>query len=134
MIMQHKFVEYIPEEVIEGNIYISVQFATAVHKCCCGCGEEVVTPITPTDWKLIFDGDTISLNPSIGNWSLKCRSHYFIRRNVIQWCSSWSEQQVNTNKLQDKINKDKYFEHSKGEEEPILLIKLWRYLKALITS
>jgi hypothetical protein len=29
-----------------------VAFRTAAHCCCCGCGEEVVTPFTPTDWSM----------------------------------------------------------------------------------
>jgi hypothetical protein len=47
-------------------------------KCCCGCGHEVVTPFSPTDWKLTFDCVSVSLYPSIGNWSPPCRAHYFI--------------------------------------------------------
>jgi len=38
-----------------------IEYATAVHKCACGCGKEVVTPLSPTDWKLIFDGKALSL-------------------------------------------------------------------------
>jgi hypothetical protein len=79
MTMQHKFVEFVPEDIQPNTLYVSVEYGTAVHKCCCGCGEEVVTPLTPTDWKLKFDGESVSLAPSIGNWSFKCRSHYFIR-------------------------------------------------------
>jgi hypothetical protein len=89
--MQHKFVEYIPDEISSGIFYVSMQYGTVVHKCCCGCGTEVVTPITPTDWQLIFNGESITLNPSIGNWSLKCQSHYFIRKNEIVWCGPWNK-------------------------------------------
>jgi hypothetical protein len=42
--VDHRFVEYIPEQLEERTIYISIRFATAVHRCCCGCGREVVTP------------------------------------------------------------------------------------------
>jgi hypothetical protein len=81
--MQHKFVEYIPDEISSGILYVSMQYVTVVQKCCCGCGTEVVTPITPTDWQLTFNGESIPLNPSIGNWSVKCQSHDFIRKNKI---------------------------------------------------
>jgi len=84
--LKHCFVHYIPEQLEPGTIYISIDYATAVHICCCGCGEQVVTPFNPTDWKLIFDGETISLYPSIGNWKFKCRSHYWINKNIIEWC------------------------------------------------
>ncbi|MFP5040444.1 DUF6527 family protein [Parasediminibacterium sp. JCM 36343] len=81
--LQHKFVEYIPDILEEGIIYITIEYRTAVHKCICGCGNKVVTPITPKDWKLIFDGKSISLYPSIGNWDFKCKSHYYITNNKI---------------------------------------------------
>jgi hypothetical protein len=84
--IRHKFVEFIPEQLEEGILYITVEYRTAVHKCVCGCGNKVVTPLSPTDWKMIFDGKCISLYPSIGNWSFDCRSHYFITRNEIQHC------------------------------------------------
>lgn len=91
IVLKHEFVEFIPEELNEGTIYVSIRFTTASHRCCCGCGQKVVTPITPTDWKLVFDGKTISLDPSIGNWGFSCRSHYWIRNNQVQWAAQWSE-------------------------------------------
>ncbi len=80
-----EFVEFAPPELTEGVLYISMAYASAVHKCCCGCGEKVVTPFTPRDWKLTFDGDSVSLYPSIGNWSFKCRSHYWIENSTVKW-------------------------------------------------
>jgi hypothetical protein len=62
-----------------------MEHATAIHLCCCGCGLEVVTPFAPDSWKLIFDGRTVSITPSIGNWQFPCRSHYWISKNVIHW-------------------------------------------------
>jgi hypothetical protein len=78
--IRHEFVDLIPDALEDGVLYVSVQYATALHLCCCGCGSEVVTPLSPTDWSLTFDGDTVSLRPSIGNYSFPCRSHYFITR------------------------------------------------------
>jgi len=96
MTLVHKFVRSVPETLDEGVIYVSIDYATAIHKCCCGCGNEVVTPISPKDWKLIFDGETISLEPSIGNWSYKCQSHYFITRNRVEWCPKWDKAKPDT--------------------------------------
>jgi len=84
--LKHKFVENIPDNLENGIIYISLAYGTVVHKCCCGCGNEVVTPLSPKDWKLLFDGESISLFPSIGNWSFDCRSHYWIKDNKVVWC------------------------------------------------
>lgn len=78
------FSEYIPADLDEGILYISLDYATAVHLCACGCSSKVVTPFSPADWQLVFDG-TVSLRPSIGNGHLPCRSHYFIRQDRIDW-------------------------------------------------
>ena len=81
----HEFVEYVPAELAEGVLYISIPYRTAVHRCACGCGNKVVTPISPADWQLSWDGDTVSLTPSIGNWGFLCRSHYWIKGGRIRW-------------------------------------------------
>lgn len=83
--LAHQFVDHAPETLEEGILYISIPFTSALHLCCCGCRREVVTPLTPCDWRLIFDGQTVSLEPSIGNWSFPCRSHYWIRRSTVRW-------------------------------------------------
>lgn len=108
-IINHKFVQFIPENLEDNILYITIEYSTAVHKCCCGCGNKVVTPFSPTDWKLIFDGDSISLYPSIGNWSFDCKSHYWITNNKIIWAEKWTEEMINMNHLQDKTNKEKYY-------------------------
>lgn len=107
--LTHEFVEFIPSDIELGKIYISMQYATAAHKCCCGCGCEVITPFSPTDWKLIFDGQAISLDPSIGNWSFKCKSHYWIKQNRIVWAESWSELKIKNNRVHDKTNKNSHY-------------------------
>ena len=90
--LQHQFVGYIPEILEPGKLYISLEYATAIHKCCCGCGREVVTPFSPRDWKMIFDGESVSLSPSIGNWNFPCRSHYFIREGCVIEAHSWDDE------------------------------------------
>ena len=106
------FVDFIPEVLEERHLYISVEFATAAHKCACGCGKEVVTPLSPTDWALTFDGETASLRPSIGNWGFECRSHYWITRNRIVWAPAWPEERVHEGKLRDRLAKQVYFGES----------------------
>lgn len=105
----HKFVELIPDQLEDGVLYISIKYCTAIHKCCCGCQEEVVTPLSPTDWQLIFDGKTVSLYPSIGNWSFKCKSHYWIRNNKVIRSGKLSDEKINAGRYQDHLNKMKYF-------------------------
>jgi len=105
----HKFVEYIPEKKEEGILYISIKYCIAVHKCACGCGQEVVTPISPTDWQLYFDGETVSLSPSIGNWNFDCHSHYWIKKNCIIEATSLSKYKKNTEK--NKRRKKSFFKN-----------------------
>ncbi|WP_426359377.1 DUF6527 family protein [Pseudocolwellia sp. HL-MZ19] len=114
--LQHKFVDYMPDDILSGILYISMIYGTAIHKCCCGCGEEVVTPFSPTDWKITFDGDNVSLSPSIGNWSFKCQSHYFIRNGHVDWCQSWTNKQVSDNRKEDSFNKQLHFQQRKKQE------------------
>lgn len=94
MKLQHKFVEFIPELLEEGILYISLTYCTAIHKCVCGCNNEVVTPFSPTDWKMTFDGETISLSPSIGNWNFNCRSHYWIKNSEIIFARKWTDEEI----------------------------------------
>lgn len=109
IVLAHEFVEFIPDDLKEGTIYVSIKFATAVHMCCCGCGKEVVTPLSPTDWKLIFDGKTISLDPSIGNWSFECQSHYWIRNNRVRPAARWSSEEIAAGRAHDRFAKNRYF-------------------------
>lgn len=109
MILQHRFVEFVPHIVEEGIVYISIQYCTAIHKCVCGCGNEVVTPLSPTDWELSFNGKTISLYPSIGNWNFECQSHYWIKRGQIEHAGKWENSQILNNRKHDKNTKDIYY-------------------------
>ncbi len=112
-ILRFKFVELMPDHIDENVLYISFDYATAIHKCICGCGRQVVTPFSPTDWKLIFDGESVSLSPSIGNWNFPCRSHYFIRNSRIIHCRKWSDKEVELGRETDHKNKDNFFTHWK---------------------
>ena len=107
--MKHKFVEFIPDKVEEDIIYISIPFDTITHKCCCGCGNEVVTPLSPTDWTLSYDGESVSLSPSIGNWNFECKSHYWIKNNKVKWATEWSKDEIKKSRKFDKKLKEQYY-------------------------
>jgi len=112
-VLKHEFVEYIPSELREGTVYVSIPFATVVHKCCCGCGREVVTPLSPTDWELTFDGRSISLYPSIGNWDYPCRSHYWIKYDIVEWAPPWSQEEIEAGRAADALAKARYFQRKR---------------------
>ena len=107
--IRHEFVDLIPDTIEDGVLYVSVMYATALHLCCCGCRLEVVTPLSPTDWSLTFDGDTVSLRPSIGNYSFPCRSHYFIERNRIRWASRPSDLMIAAERHRYNVAKQQYY-------------------------
>lgn len=115
--MTHRFVEYVPDDMEDGVLYVSIPFATATHRCCCGCGHEVVTPLTPTDWSVVFDGDTVSLTPSIGNWSFPCRSHYWIRQGRVVWARTWTDHEVAAGRLFDAMAKEQHYQPPAGDAQ-----------------
>lgn len=106
----HRFVERVPSPLEDGVVYVSIEFGTVIHKCCCGCGDKVVTPLTPVDWVVIFDGQSISLHPSIGRWEAPCRSHYWIRNNRVIWSAGWSKDKVDALTRHEAGLRDRYFE------------------------
>ena len=107
--LKHQFVTSVPEKAEDGVLYVSVQYRTAIHNCCCGCGHEVVTPLSPTDWQMLFDGVSVTLHPSIGNWSLACRSHYWVERNKIVWAGQWSDEEIAAGRANDRWLKARYY-------------------------
>jgi Family of unknown function (DUF6527) len=108
-VLAYEFVEFIPDELKERTLYISTTYCTAVHKCCCGCGREVVTPLSPAGWELTFDGKTVSLYPSIGSWTLPCQSHYFITKNKVEWAQKWTRKQIARGRAQEARAKERYY-------------------------
>ena len=79
------FVRFIPENLEEGTLYISLEYGTAIHRCACGCGEPTVTPLNSNGWNLDIRANKVTLRPSIGNFQIACKSHYWITENKIIW-------------------------------------------------
>jgi hypothetical protein len=75
-------------------LYFSAPFRTAAHLCACGCGSEVITPIKPGEWTLVERHERPSLDPSVGNWNLPCKSHYWIIEGYVRWARTWSIQEI----------------------------------------
>lgn len=142
--LKPEFVEFMPEVLQDGVLYISMQYGTVIHNCCCGCKGRAVTPLSPTDWKLRYDGVAISLEPSVGNWSFACQSHYWIRNNKIKWSSKWTEEDIQAGRENDRQLKKKQFEKEEVESaapaplqrvavEPVrannIWRRMWRYIR-----
>lgn len=107
--LRHEFVKSTPPVLENGVLYVSIEFATVIHKCCCGCGTKIVTPINPVGWKLTFDGDTVSLYPSIGNGQLPCRSHYWIEHNRVLWEVDMTDRQVAAARVSQQNARERHF-------------------------
>jgi Family of unknown function (DUF6527) len=126
-----QFVEFIPENLVIGYIYISERYSTAIHLCCCSCGEEVVTPLSQGEWRLRRDGDKISLWPSIGNWNFTCRSHYIIRNNRIEWAENMTSAQIRAVQARDirdkarQIKASNFTKETRAESEHIVEDEFW---------
>src|SRR5215813_9009199 len=106
--LQAEFVEFIPDRLEPGNLYISRQYSTAVHLCCCGCGLEVVTPLNPAKWRLMESKGSVSLYPSIGNWSFPCQSHYWITKGRVEWAGTLSPERIAAIRSRDQRDAEIY--------------------------
>ena len=115
MRLRHEFVDHIPEQLDDGVLYVSIRFGTVVHRCACGCGEEVVTPLGPVEWRLTYDGRTVSLAPSIGNWCFPCKSHYWIDEGIVRWGRGFSEAEVALVQQKARTRRDGYYQTEKAE-------------------
>jgi hypothetical protein len=143
MTIKHEFVEFIPNVLAADTIYISVPHRTAIHLCMCGCRVEVVTPISPTDWRITFDGEAVTLFPSIGNWSYPCRSHYWIKEGKVVWAEDWSNDEIRAARDHNRRRKDEFYrslkernrsrttaEHQRDVRDKNVFKRLWNWIRA----
>lgn len=100
-----EIVSQIPVELADGVLYVCPSAYVAVHACCCGCGEEVVTPLVPTEWRLEMRRGRATLSPSVGNHDYPCRSHYIIADNKVIWAGAMSRGEIEAGREHDRILK-----------------------------
>ncbi len=136
MRLRNEFVDHMPEQLDDGVLYVSMRFGTVVHRCACGCGEEVVTPLGPVEWRLTYDGRTISLEPSIGNWSFPCRSHYWIDEGIVRWARGFSKAEIALVRQKAWTRRNSYYQTERGEvpgrdTKPSSWRSIWERIRAL---
>lgn len=107
---RHEVVESIPEKLQTNTLYVTTDGDVAGHQCACGCGREVITPLSPSDWSVSVNQRGVSLCPSIGNWSFPCRSHYFIWDGAVEWAGDMSHKDIEQGRRKDKARKRIYYE------------------------
>lgn len=128
-VLRPEFVQHLPDSLNEGVLYISEEFATAGHRCCCGCGEEVITPLNPAQWQLSKAGVGVSLYPSVGNWKFACRSHYWIKNGRVIEAGQMSEAAIDRVKKRDRKDKDAYIQSlNSAKPKHSILRRLLRWL------
>jgi hypothetical protein len=103
------YVESFPRTLEDGVLYISQRFSTACHRCCCGCGTKIVTPLRPTEYRLTIVDGKASLYPSIGNWNHPCRSHYLIRHGRVIPAGAMGEREIGIGRAYDEAEKRRYY-------------------------
>lgn len=112
------FVEFVPEKLDPGKLYISLEYNTASHLCACGCGFEVVTILGPADSALTKSKRGVSISTSIGNSNFPCKSHYWIEDNQILWASKMTPRLTALSRAKDKTAKARLYGETPGSQLP----------------
>jgi len=107
--LEPAFVDFIPSDLEPGTLYVSLTYRTTIHLCASGCGNKVVLPLSPAEWQFTFDGQSISMSPSVGNWEYPCKAHYWIRKGRVEWAGPWSHERIEAGRARDELELDAYF-------------------------
>lgn len=113
-----KLVDLAPRDLQPGVLYVSEKYQTALHLCCCGCGERVVTPLSPAEWRVQVQRGKVSLAPSIGNFGMACQSHYWIRSGRVVWSGAMSRAQIASAQARDKRDLELLMRDQNGTPSP----------------
>lgn len=125
--LQHE--KYLPKDLSPGILYVSIEYAVAGHLCACGCGNKVVVPLNPTAWAFTESNGLPTLYPSIGNWQLPCRSHYFITDGRIIWARQWTDRQIAAGRQAEQVRREAYY--TSLDEERGLWSRFCRWIQRL---
>jgi hypothetical protein len=108
-LFQLRPVYYMPQDLEPGILYHSEEFKVAGHLCPCGCGNKVITPIGLNGWSFSQQKGAATLDPSLGNWELPCRSHYWIIKNQVIWADQWSSRQIKAGRKREEKKQKGYY-------------------------
>jgi hypothetical protein len=125
-------VNYLPKELSQGILYVSKEYGVAGHLCACGCGVKVITPLGPAEWSYSERNGRPTLYPSIGNWQMPCRSHYFIADGQIQWASQWSDAQIAAGRSAEEQRRQAYYQSR--DRERGFWRRLWNLVRKLFNA
>ena len=127
-------VEFIPKVLEEGILYMSERFKVAAHICPCGCGTKIVTPISQCEWSLSVKNGKPTLDPSIGNWQIPCKSHYWIKNGQIEWSGSWTNEEIEAGRAKDKARLELYFQEKADLQKTSLWKRVNQWIQNIISK
>lgn len=130
MVLNH--VKYMPKELSQGILYVSMEYAVAGHLCACGCGTKVITPLGSTEWSFSERNGLPTLRPSIGNWQMPCRSHYFVTEGQIQWEGQWSDAMIAAGRRSEEQRRQAYYQSL--DQERGFWRRLWNSIRKLFSA
>lgn len=122
-------VQYIPKELEPQTLYVSDEYQVAVHLCPCGCGTKVTTPLGENEWTLTENAGKATLFPSLGNWELPCKSHYWVKKGRIIWSYQWTEEQIEAGrKAEEKARITHFSKTAERKKHKYLLSTFWDWI------
>jgi hypothetical protein len=129
--ISHEFIDLAPPVLKEGVLYISYKYNAAVHNCCCGCGEKVMTPLSPAHWQVKVNKGKVTLHPSIGNWNMACKSHYWIRHGQVIWAGAMSQKEIAWIQERDRRDQAEYLRKMNVDQSGLIswVQNKWKRLK-----
>jgi hypothetical protein len=104
-------VQYLPNVLQPGILYVSHEYSVAGHICPCGCGSKIITPLGVSEWSFEETDHLATLYPSIGNWQLPCKSHYWIRKGTIEWSYQFDDEQIEAVYRREEKDRIRRFEN-----------------------
>jgi hypothetical protein len=104
-------VTFLPRLLDPGILYVSKKYGISGHLCPCGCGNKIITPLDKTEWYLKVKKNKPSLYPSIGNWQLPCKSHYWIINGNVIWSQQWTEKQIKYGWETENSSRELYYKN-----------------------
>ncbi|MBA3665828.1 MAG: hypothetical protein H0W61_16725 [Bacteroidetes bacterium] len=110
-------VKFLPKDLEPEILYVSQEYGVAGHLCPCGCGSKIITPLGRTEWSFSESKGEATLYPSIGNWQLPCRSHYWIRNGKIKKSYQWSDAQIKKGREREEAERNSHYNNLQKNNE-----------------
>jgi len=125
-------VYYLPIDFKPNTLYFSKEFEVAGHLCACGCENKIITPINPVEWALEITRYGPTLYPSIGNWQLPCKSHYWISKGKVEWSYKMTEDEIFAGNKCEEVRREKYYENLQNRRSKSIFRKIKNWLIKLL--